>query len=272
MGQYSWENCAKTIKAQVNTLQTEFQRLLEQNLIGLYLHGSLALGGFNPGRSDIDIIAITEQSLHEKDRRALLELLLRVSRTPAPLDIYFLVEQKSTQFQQPFPFDLHFTEQLRETYLLELRRVDAGLHHISNAQSNSLQYTADLTIPLAVVRRRGIYIYGQSIEETIPVVPEDLFRAAYLDQFRALQEKRLQDPISFVLNACRIYAYFVDGTIYSKDMGGQWALSHLPEEYAPLINQSLALYRGERLGRHVGRAMLDHFSTYIEGVLPHTIV
>jgi len=28
-------------------------------LVGMYLHGSLALGAFNPGQSDIDFIAIT---------------------------------------------------------------------------------------------------------------------------------------------------------------------------------------------------------------------
>ena len=34
--------------------------ILGGNLVGLYLHGSLALGGFNPRRSDVDYIAVVQ--------------------------------------------------------------------------------------------------------------------------------------------------------------------------------------------------------------------
>ena len=63
MGQYNWTTCSKVIKAEVNTLQTELQRLLQQNLLGIYLHGSLALGGFNPTRSNINVIVVTLQRM-----------------------------------------------------------------------------------------------------------------------------------------------------------------------------------------------------------------
>ncbi len=59
MAQYTWRTCSKVIQSEVNTLRTELQRLLGQNLLGIYLHGSLALGGFQPGRSDIDVIVVT---------------------------------------------------------------------------------------------------------------------------------------------------------------------------------------------------------------------
>lgn len=37
-------------------------------------------------------------------------------------------------------------------------------------------------------------------------------------------------------------------------------LAHLPEQYHPLIQQVLALYRGEHLGRPVGHAAWDDFA------------
>ena len=58
MAQYTWTTCSKVIQSEVNTLRTELQRLLGQNLLGIYLHGSLALGGFQPSRSDIDVIVV----------------------------------------------------------------------------------------------------------------------------------------------------------------------------------------------------------------------
>ncbi len=55
MPQYNWTNVSKVIKAEVNTLQNEVQHLLAQQLLGIYLEGSLALGGFQPARSNINV-------------------------------------------------------------------------------------------------------------------------------------------------------------------------------------------------------------------------
>ena len=79
MAHYTWTTCSKVIQSEVNTLQTELQRLLGQNLLGIYLHGSLALGGFQPGRSDIDVIVVTAQRVDLETKRRCIELLLRIS-------------------------------------------------------------------------------------------------------------------------------------------------------------------------------------------------
>jgi len=70
-----------------------------------------------------------------------------------------------------------------------------------------------------------------------------------------------QDPVSFVLNVCRVSAYLRDGVILSKDAGGVWGLANLPEAYHLLLQQSLDLYRGERPGRPAGYAMLEAFAS-----------
>ena len=110
MAQYTWTTCSKVIQSEVNTLQTELQRLLGENLLGIYLHGSLALGGFQPGRSDIDVIVVTAQRIDLETKRRCIELLLRISKMPCPLDIRFLVEQDLFPFQQPLPCDLHYSD------------------------------------------------------------------------------------------------------------------------------------------------------------------
>ena len=50
-------------------------------LIGVYLHGSLAMGAFHPGRSDIDILAVCAEPLH-RERRMVLGEALAVIPTP----------------------------------------------------------------------------------------------------------------------------------------------------------------------------------------------
>lgn len=254
MMQYNWATVSKVIKSEVNTLQTEFQRLLGANLQGLYLHGSLALGGFHPARSDIDVITVVEDNIILSVKRELIEMLLRFSQMPCPLDVFFLVEKDLFPFQHPLPFDLHYCEQQRDAFQQDLR--NGNWQH----WNESIHRDPALTTALTILYQSGIVLAGKPIEETLPRVPEPAFRDALITSVQAARAELPRNPISFVLNACRADAYLQDGTILSKDEGGNWGLIHLPEQYHPLIQQSLALYRGERLGRAVGRAMLDDFA------------
>jgi predicted nucleotidyltransferase len=261
MAQYTWENCSKVIQSEVNTLQTELQRLLDQNLLGMYLHGSLALGGFQPERSDIDVIVVTAQRINLETKRRCIELLLRISRMPCPLDIRFLVQQDLFPYQHPLLCDLHYSESWRENYQQELR---TGTWKHWN---DSVMRDPDLAVHLTILHRFGICLYGKPIAEVIPPVPERDFREAIIKDVQVAQGEPLYDPISYILNACRVCAYLYDGAILSKDAGGVWGLAHLPEQYHLLIHQALALYRSERLGRPVGHVAWDDFAAYMREVI-----
>src|SRR4030042_6962221 len=51
------------INAVLKMLLTGAQAVLDNYFIGLYLHGSLATGDFDPGRSDIDFLVVTTREL-----------------------------------------------------------------------------------------------------------------------------------------------------------------------------------------------------------------
>lgn len=72
-------------------------------------------------------------------------------------------------------------------------------------------------------------------------------------------------PVSFVLNACRVWAYLAEGLIFSKDEGGGWALRALPDEFKPLVAQALDVYRGRR--DQVETAALESFAEYVSEVV-----
>src|SRR5262249_37897529 len=116
MGQYSWAACPRAVETQVNTLCMHLQVLLETNLIGIYLHGSLAMSCFNPDRSDIDLLVVTARGMSIETKRLAVQLLLRSSMAPNPIEISFLVEQQMHPFEHPLPFDLHYGESHREQY------------------------------------------------------------------------------------------------------------------------------------------------------------
>jgi hypothetical protein len=58
---------AEDPRATLGELAAQLQALFGGRLLGLYLFGSLAAGGFYPGKSDIDLIAVLDSGVAEGD-------------------------------------------------------------------------------------------------------------------------------------------------------------------------------------------------------------
>ena len=260
---YTWATCSKVIQSEVKTLQTELSNLCGQNLLGIYLHGSLALGGFQPRRSDINVIVVTGQRMDLETKRACMTMLLRVSPMPCPIDIRFLVQSALFPFQHPLLCDFQYDETWRETAQQDLRDGSWKDWH------EHAWRDPDLTIDLTVLHHAGICLCGRPISEMFPAVSAHTFQEAIIQTMQIARDHPTQDPVSFVLNACRVSACLQEGLILSKDAGGRWGLAHLPDQYHPLFEQSLALYRGEPLGQVVGRALLEAFAKALLKKMPN---
>src|SRR3712207_2262445 len=105
MSQYGWANAPAAIRLQVEQCADRLGRLLGANLVGIYLHGSLAMGCFNPRRSDIDLLVVTRRALRVETRRRAAELLLRCSLAPRPIEISLLRERDLRPWRYPTPYD-----------------------------------------------------------------------------------------------------------------------------------------------------------------------
>ena len=42
--------------------------ILKENYVGVYFHGSLRLGSFNPNKSDLDFIIVVKEKLSSNDK------------------------------------------------------------------------------------------------------------------------------------------------------------------------------------------------------------
>ena len=84
---YSWETSTNEIKEYVFTILGQVKESLGENFIGFYVHGSLAMDGFNPESSDIDVIVVTEDPLTFENKKELAQYLLSVSGNPYPIEL-----------------------------------------------------------------------------------------------------------------------------------------------------------------------------------------
>jgi streptomycin 3"-adenylyltransferase len=257
MAQYSWFDCPPAVREQGEQLIHDIVSCLQEQLIGIYLHGSLAMGCFNPERSDLDILVITGQALPLQRKRRLIEGLLRLSRQPQPIEISFVQQSDLVPWRYPAPFDLHYSEMWRESYERNL----AGEGWLS--WNDTQRRDPDLAAHVTVINARGLCLYGPPIADLFPPVPaEDYLASVAGDIYDGLDRIRI-DPVYSVLNCCRTYAYLREGHIYSKAEGGDWALAVLPAQFHPVITTALKLYRKTAAEQPFDPDALDAFAIYM---------
>lgn len=260
MPQYSWATCPPATRSQIAILMAEIQGILGEAMVGVYLHGSLAMGCFNPARSDLDVLVVTARPMTLEEKRASAELLLRLSFNPHPIEISFLSQDDLSPWRHPTPFQLHYSEDWRERLARQL--ADGSWRQWSDTHPTD----ADLAAHITVTRARGICLVGRPIAEVLPAVPPADYRASILldvEDFTAGRIAPVANPVYFVLNACRVLAYLHAGHIFSKEEGGSWALAHLPEEFHRLIGQALEAYQ-EIEQAPVDQLVLGAFAEYVK--------
>ena len=258
MSQYAWTTCPEAVRAQINSLLNAFKQYLGDNLVGVYLHGSLAMGSFNPARSDLDLLVVTRHGMSVETKRDMAHYLLTCSLSPSSIEISFLIEQDIHPLQHPLPFDLHYSEDWRERYMQEL--TDGTWRSWNDEKRRD----PDLAAHITVTRARGICLDGKPILEVFPPVPPAFYVASIVGDFHDALAERQHMPVYFTLNACRVLAYVREGYIYSKDEGGVWGLQTLPPELHGVVGQALDMYGGNRADTPFEEAALTEFAHYME--------
>lgn len=192
------------------------QQVLGDVLVGVYLHGSLALGCFNPELSDVDLLVVTKAPLAREQRDALGPLLADAGR----IEISFLVEASLTPWRHPAPYDLHFS--------WPARLVGPGEDH-------------DLAAHLTVTRHAGIALLGPQPRNVFPEVPWHDYEES-LRRDLAWSRKHGTELYA-VLSPARIWATLTDRVVHSKASGAAWALDRAPAEFRSLLERALEAYR-----------------------------
>lgn len=251
-------DCPVAVRRQIEHLLADWQTLLGDNLIGLYLHGSLAMGCFNPTHSDADLLAVTGRSITPHERKVLLQSLLTVSNQPAPIEISSVNLGKIRPWRYPTPYDLHYSETWREKTCQELSGSDW------QAWNPADQVDPDLAAHVAATRARGRTLWGLPAQQMLPEVPPlDLLDSIRSDLAWARQRSR-DLPVYAVLNHCRALAFVREGKILSKREGGEWALTALPQTDPTLVQQALYHYSNTVEGGDFSISDLVIFFDHIE--------
>lgn len=258
MAQYDWASCPPAVQKKIQLFCGHTHALLDNELIGIYLHSSLAMGCFNPELSDIDLLVVTTQPMSLNTKRRFIEMLLSISNAPRPIEIHFLVEKEIHPFQHPLPFDLHYSESWREQMSADL--ANGQWQHWNDHKRRD----PDLAAHLMITNTRGLVLYGRPIAKVLPIVPGTDYASSIIGDYIGVRDTCQQKPTYFILNACRVVAYLNDKKIVSKDEGGLYGLATLPTKFHPLLQQALDRYRGTQPIPSFDENLLDQFALWMD--------
>jgi predicted nucleotidyltransferase len=223
-------------RAELERLTRELQRALGDALVGVYAHGSFALGCFNPARSDLDVLLVTRRALTRDQREALGPLLPSVPR----LELHILTESALKPWRHPMPYDL--------LYGSDQRLTGPGEDH-------------DLAAHVTVARHAGIAFHGPPAADVFPVVPW----ADYEDSLRrdlgwcASHGSELYS----VLSPARVWATLTERVVHSKASGAAWALERAPHEFQPLLSRALDAYRTGASEPRIEREQVHRLAEFV---------
>jgi predicted nucleotidyltransferase len=254
---YSWENAPSEVKSFVDLLFVHICKVLKEKLIGFYLHGSLAMGCFSPERSDIDILVVTNKSLTLNQKKQLAELFLSHSNQPFPIEISFVTLAQLSPWQHPTPYEFHYSESWREKLQNDL------INNQWREWNSKAQVDADLAAHITILRHAGVRLHGPDIQDVFPDVPARDYESSILSDFADCCNHITDMPIYAVLNSCRVYLYFLEGKISSKEEAGRWAEAMFPQPYHSVVKEALMVYANNKPFMEVSKEKLLQFRDYI---------
>ena len=205
--------------------------VLGERLVGVYAGGSVALGAYTHGSSDVDVSVVVRDTLERATKDALVAAL-RHEALPCPargleLVVYTLATTRRGGVEPGFELNLN-TGATMGFHADEAPRPEGGEHWFA--------------IDRSLLRSHGLALTGPPAAQTFAEVP----RPAMLTVLGAsLEWHRLQgagEADNSVLNACRTLRFVREGVWSSKPEAGAWALDRVSP--SALVAAALAARTG----------------------------
>ncbi len=210
-------------------LAADFTRLLGDRVVAVILHGSLVLGDFMPGRSDIDVLVVVERPLNDGGLKVVrAAVVARRENAPGGIDVRVVTRAAAASPTQ---------EPAMELYV--------GLHGDEEPEILTRVIERDLVAELSMARADGQSLFGAEPSLVVGEVPDE-WVVAYGDRSLAHWERLTGDAKHaelMVLTTCRIWRFTLEGVHSSKSTAGRWALARDPSLTA--VEDALRLRAGE---------------------------
>lgn len=239
----------------LNDFISQSQTILGDNLTGIYLHGSAAMGCFNSRKSDIDLLVVIKDAMSKEIKLQYMDMVVALNEI-APekgIEMSIVKEAVCKPFVYPTPFELHFS-----------------IAHLNWYKSNPEDYVErmkgtdkDLAAHFTIIYHRGKTLYGKERQEVFAKVSSEAYMDSIWFDIAGAENEIIENTVYITLNLCRVLAYKREGLILSKQEGGEWAVKSLEKpEYKALAVAALEEYRTGK-AMSVNNSVATEFAVYM---------
>jgi len=233
----------------LNMFVDEISAELRENLVGIYLVGSIASGDFDLD-SDVDFLVVTKTELTEAHMKTLQDIQIKIHN----IDCY---PAKHLEGSYISIGDLNNWNIVGEK----------KLYYFDNGSTTYEQSTHDNQWHVRwILRERGITLVGQKPETILKSIPlNEMFSEIKTTMLQVMKlfEDEINCPLSFfnsrfgqsfaVLTYCRMLHSLHTGTVQSKKAAVKWAKQFVNTKWVKIIDQAWNEREGVRFGAKIGQ-------------------
>ena len=228
------------------------QKVLGDALAGAYYVGSIALGGYVAGESDLDIVAVSERAIRDQEKPSIAGAVLDTTTSCPARGLEFTLYRREIAESSPVAADF-------EVNVNGGPRMARSIHLESRAEPR-FWYILDR----AIADRCGVVIYGPPPAEVFVEISRRLLLDVMIESMRWHREHEKATLYS-VLNASRAWRFAAEDALGSKLEGAAWARERWSSPW--VIDAAVDLRHGrnatldaaevDRLLHHVESALVN---------------
>jgi len=202
---------------------------LGDNVVGVYLQGSFAVGDFDRD-SDVDFVVVTREELSDDHVAALQEIHRRVYHLDSP----WAQHLEGSYFPAAILHDRH--------------QCGTPLWYLDHGSESLVRSDHCNTIVVrSVLREFGVVLDGPPPATLLDPIPVELLRREMYATLRSWGESILAHPDQYrnrfyqgyiVLSYCRMLHDLIEGRPGSKRAGATWAKASLDPAWSALIDRA----------------------------------
>lgn len=209
-------------------------KIIGDNLVGLYLTGSLTYGDFNPESSDIDFLAIMKEPLSQDQLQQIIKMHNRIGTS-------------NPKWAKRIEGSYITTAMLEEAPPPKKPETTRPYINEGNFWQPFPPYGNEWTINLYVLYENGIALIGPDPKEIIAPVSIEAVREASRRDLYEEWEPKLKDTAwlenshyqaYIILTMCRILYRATHTDVASKKVASTWGKKELGKPWSDLIEKA----------------------------------
>lgn len=235
----NYETVSNEVKKQIQCVKEIWEKHLENELIGVYLHGSMCLNCFKESTSDIDLLIITNRKIDRLERLEIARDIIEIDGKPCQVEMSAVYIGDLIPWHHPVKCQFHYSDFWTERYQKTL----SGELKENYVVDNDFE-DADITSYIKLINQCGVCLCGKSIKDVFPEIPNEDFWSsisAEIDDydFNAYNDRYF---VSNILILGRILSYKIERVILSKYEGGLWTADYVPQKYRYIVENALGVW------------------------------